>query len=201
MNDSAYKIAIVPCSGIVEPYGTVSRIAAYHVTADDRPEHTRLVPLAPLVMGDKECGRIVAENPSITIDGCKQACATKVVQQRGGRVLREFAVPEAFCSHRNLKPQGIAELNEDGERLAAALAREIVAEVDAFVVSVEGGRHTGQTATYNKVVTWKGGRGGHIVLGNDPEMDLSAPPEGHAGGFTPEDTFFAAANTSLRARQ
>jgi uncharacterized OsmC-like protein len=36
-------------------------------------------------------------------------------------------------------------------------------------------------------------------MGNGPEMDFSAPPdaEGHAGIFTPEDAFVAAANTCI----
>lgn len=141
MKNLSQKIIIVPCSGIGKPYGTVSRIAAYLVTEDDRPEQTRLVPLAPLVMGDEEYGRVVTESPAITIDGCTLACATKMVEQCGGRVVREFAVLEAFRSHRELKPQGIAELNEDGEKLAAALAREIVAAVDALTASGNGGEN------------------------------------------------------------
>ena len=57
----------------------------------------------------------------------------------------------------------------------------------------------GQTATYQTVVTWKGGHWGHIVMGNGPEMDFSAPPDaqGHAGVFTPEDAFVAAANSCI----
>ena len=56
-----------------------------------------------------------------------------------------------------------------------------------------------QTATYHTTVTWKGEHWGHIVLGNGPEMDFSAPPDaqGHAGVFTPEDAFVAAANTCI----
>lgn len=36
-------------------------------------------------------------------------------------------------------------------------------------------------------------------MGNGPEMDFSAPPDaqGHAGVFTPEDAFVAAANTCI----
>ena len=56
-----------------------------------------------------------------------------------------------------------------------------------------------QTATYHTTVTWKGGHWGHIVMGNGPEMDFSAPPDarGHSGVFTPEDAFVAAANTCI----
>jgi organic hydroperoxide reductase OsmC/OhrA len=56
-----------------------------------------------------------------------------------------------------------------------------------------------QTATYHTTVHWKGEHWGHIVMGNGPEMDFSAPPDahGHAGVFTPEDAFVAAANTCI----
>jgi len=134
------KVMIVPCSGIGKTYGTVSRMTAYQVTEEDRPEQTRLVPLALLVMGDEEHGRMIADSPAITIDGCTLACATKMVQLKGGQVAREFAVLEAFRRHRDLKPQGLAELNEDGEKLAAALAEEVVAEIDALT-SRRGDEH------------------------------------------------------------
>lgn len=54
-------------------------------------------------------------------------------------------------------------------------------------------------ATYHTTVTWKGEHWGHIVMGNGPEMDFSAPPDaqGHPGVFTPEDAFVAAANTCI----
>ena len=56
-----------------------------------------------------------------------------------------------------------------------------------------------RTAIYNTTVSWKGEHWGHIVMGNGPEMDFSAPPDaqGHPGVFTPEDAFIAAANTCI----
>jgi organic hydroperoxide reductase OsmC/OhrA len=56
-----------------------------------------------------------------------------------------------------------------------------------------------QTATYHTTVRWKGEHWGHLVMGNGPEMDFSAPPDAHgfAGVFTPEDAFVAAANTCV----
>jgi len=55
------------------------------------------------------------------------------------------------------------------------------------------------TATYHTTVAWKGEHWGHIVMGNGPEMDFSAPPDaqGHPGVLTPEDAFVAAANTCI----
>ena len=56
-----------------------------------------------------------------------------------------------------------------------------------------------RTATYHTTVRWEGGHWGHLTMGNGPEMRFSAPPDahGHAGVFTPEDAFVAAANTCV----
>jgi organic hydroperoxide reductase OsmC/OhrA len=54
-----------------------------------------------------------------------------------------------------------------------------------------------RTATYQTDVMWKGDHRGHIVMGNGPEMDFSAPPDAHGypNVLTPEDAFVAAVNT------
>jgi organic hydroperoxide reductase OsmC/OhrA len=56
-----------------------------------------------------------------------------------------------------------------------------------------------RTATYHTTVAWKGEHWGHVVMGNGPEYDFSAPPDahGHPGVLTPEDAFVAAANTCV----
>lgn len=141
MSEPQRKIVIVPCSGIGKSFGTVSRVAAYQVTEEDRPDQTQLVPLALLVMGDEESHKMIAENQAITIDGCKLACATKMVQQSGGHVKQNFAVLDVFRRYRDFKPQGIAELNEGGEKLADALAKEVDAVVDDASKRVEGDSH------------------------------------------------------------
>jgi uncharacterized metal-binding protein len=133
------SVIIVPCSGIGKTYGTVSREAAYAVTEDVRPENTELVALSMLVLGDEEARAAVAANPAITIDGCKLACATKMVKESGGNVVQDFAVLEVYRRYKQFKPQGIAELNEGGLQLAHALAEEIAAVVDETVSKEEGG--------------------------------------------------------------
>jgi len=130
MNDRRRKVVIVPCSGIGKTYGTVSREAAYEVTEDMRPADTQLVALSLLVLGDEDARAAVAGNPAVTIDGCKLACATKMVEESGGTVAQDFAVLDAYRRHRQFKPQGIAELNEGGQKLAHALAEEVAAVVD-----------------------------------------------------------------------
>ena len=124
------KIVIVPCSGIGKTYGTVSREAAYDVVEDLRPDESRLVPLSLLVLGDEGARAAVDGNQAITIDGCKLACATKMVRDSGGRVAKEYAVLDAYRRHKAFKPSGIANLNEGGLQLARALADEIAIEID-----------------------------------------------------------------------
>jgi uncharacterized metal-binding protein len=124
------KVVIVPCSGIGKTYGTVSREAAYEVIEELRPETSRLVALSMLVLGEENARAAVAGSPAITIDGCRLACATKMVEESGGQVAREFAVLDVYRQNRKLKPQGIAELNEGGQQLAHVLAEEISVVVD-----------------------------------------------------------------------
>ena len=128
----------MPCSGIGKPYGTVSREAAYDVTEDMRPGQTQLVPLALLVLGDDESRAAVAEHPAITIDGCKLACAAKMVLQSGGTIAQEFAVLDAYRYHKDLKPLGIAELNAAGLKLAHVLAEEVSTVVDELAGKTGG---------------------------------------------------------------
>ncbi len=137
------KVVIVPCSGIGKTYGTVSREAAYEVIEDLRPETSQLVALSMLVMGEDEARAAVATSPAITIDGCKLACATKMVQESGGKVAQDFAVLDVYRRYRKFKPQGIAQLNEGGLQLAHALAEEVAGVVDAIrqdgILSNKGG--------------------------------------------------------------
>jgi uncharacterized metal-binding protein len=134
-------IVIVPCSGIGKTYGSVSREAAYVISEDLRPEDTMLVALSLLVMGDEDSRAAVLENPAITIDGCKLACATKMVQECGGKLAQDFAVLDVYRRYKQFKPQGIAELNEGGRMLAQALAEEAVGIVDRLVSETKGGQN------------------------------------------------------------
>ncbi len=125
MSTTEEMVVVVPCSGIGKPFGSVSREAAYELCDELRPESTRLVALAKLVMGEPGARELVAKHPAITIDGCKQMCAARMVKESGGTVAHEVAVLEVFRRHKNLKPEGIAELNAAGRKLARVLAEEV----------------------------------------------------------------------------
>jgi uncharacterized metal-binding protein len=141
MNNDKTRVVVVPCSGIGKPFGTVSREAAYELCEELRPESTRLVALAKLVLGDAAARELVARHPAVTIDGCKQMCASKMVKQNGGTVAHEMAVLDVFRRHKDLKPEGIAELNEAGQKLARVLAEEVVESLDSGEQVGKGASH------------------------------------------------------------
>lgn len=110
--------------------GTVGRKATYKVVDELRPKNTRTTCLALLTMGDQETLKTVRKNPCITIDGCPYKCAQKNVEASGGKLVKSFMVTDTLRNHRDLKPDGIIELNPEGCELANALAKEVEETVD-----------------------------------------------------------------------
>ena len=142
MNGGKPQVVIIPCSGIGKSFGSVAREAGYELCDELRPESTRLVALSKLVLGDEEARELVRQYPAVTIDGCKLMCAASLVKQSGGKIVREVAVLDAFRQHKDLKPEGIAELNTEGKQLARIMAEELAAVVDDLGGdSPRGGNH------------------------------------------------------------
>lgn len=141
MNLDKKQVAVVPCSGIGKSLGSVTREAAYELCDTLRPYDTRLVALSKLVLGDTEARERVRTGPTVTIDGCKQMCAAKLVKHNGGVVAREIAAFDVFRNHKELKPEGIAELNQPGQELARVIATEISEDLDTILAQNQGGPH------------------------------------------------------------
>jgi uncharacterized metal-binding protein len=139
MSEVRRRIVVVPCSGIGKAFGSVAREAGYELCDELRPNGTRLVALSKLVLGDVEARELVRQSPTITIDGCKLACAAKLVKHHGGTMAREISVLDAYRGHKDLKPDGIAELNPQGRELARVMAEEIARAVDAIGGAPSGG--------------------------------------------------------------
>jgi len=139
--EGSFKVVIVPCSGIGKTFGSVSREAAYIISEDLRPDDTELVALAKLVMGEESAIAKVAGNPAITIDGCKLACASKMVKESGGNISQEFDVLDVYRRYKEFRPEGIAELNENGVKLAKALANEATVTIDRLTADNKGGQN------------------------------------------------------------
>ena len=139
MTSERSEVVVIPCSGIGKTYGTVAREAAYDLCEDLRPERTRLVALAKLVLGEEQARERVRTCPAVTIDGCKLLCASKLVTHSGGRVAHEVDVLDVYRRHKELKPDGIEELNEAGRKLARVLAEEVAQAIDEMQSMAPGG--------------------------------------------------------------
>jgi uncharacterized metal-binding protein len=129
MSDNG-RVLIVPCSGIGKTYGTVGREAAYNLAEDLRPGDAEVIALSLLVLGDEETRARVQAAPAITMDGCKLACASKMVAESGGQVAYQANVLDTFRRNRTLRPKGVSRLNPDGEALAQKLAEELAEVTD-----------------------------------------------------------------------
>jgi len=131
------RVLVVPCSGIGKTYGTVGREAAYALVEDLRSENVEVIALSLLVLGDEDSRSKVQAAPAIAIDGCKLACASKMVAESGGQVAYEANVLDTFRRNRTLRPKGISRLNPDGQELARKLAEELAEATDRIISGEE----------------------------------------------------------------
>jgi len=127
------KVVIIPCSGIGKSLGTVGRVATYKVTDRLRPKNTRTVCLALLTAGDSEALRLVREHPCISIDGCPAQCSKKNIEASEGNLAHCITVTDVLRENRTLKPDGVIELNAQGNRLAEIVATIVAEKVDEIL--------------------------------------------------------------------
>jgi uncharacterized metal-binding protein len=124
------RVVIVACSGIGKALGSVAREAAYELCDELRPDSTELVALSKLVLGEPGAQARVQQSRAITLDGCKLYCAAKLVQHSGGSLAHQVGVFDIYRKHKHLRPEGIAELNDAGQKLARVVAGEVAKLVD-----------------------------------------------------------------------
>ncbi len=127
------QVVVIPCSGIGKSLGTVGRVAAYKVIGRLRPTNTRTVCLALLTAGDSEALKLVRNAPCIAIDGCPAQCSRKNIEISGGNLVHSVIVTDVLRQNRTLKPEGVIELNAQGNKLAEILATTIAGKVDEIL--------------------------------------------------------------------
>ena len=133
MRDNEKQVVLLPCSGIGKTFGALGREIAYEVVERLRPGIAVVTCLPLLMIEDVDAKKLVTENPVISIDGCPFDCARKSVKSIGVEVSHAYRAIDFFKAHKDLKPDGIVELNDAGKRLAAVAAEELAEEVDRLV--------------------------------------------------------------------
>ena len=123
-------ILIIPCSGIGKAFGTISRDSTYCVVEDLKKGETDTLCLSLIVMGEEDTGRSVKSHRCIAVDGCPNECAKKTLELSGAKLVANFRVVDILRDHKDLKPNGVTFLDEDGRKLAKILAEKIALKVD-----------------------------------------------------------------------
>jgi uncharacterized metal-binding protein len=137
MGNKHKQVVVLPCSGIGRVFGAVARETAYELVEKVRPGVATLTCLPLLVINDQKAVTLVTENPVITIDGCPRDCAKKSVEAVGGKVARSYEAIRFYKEHKDLKPGGLAEVDEPGRKLAQVAAGEVAEEVDKLAAGEE----------------------------------------------------------------
>ena len=137
MNKTTKKVVVLPCSGIGKAYGALARETAYELAERVRPGVTTLTCLPLLVINDPAARKLVTENPVIAIDGCPKECAKKSVEARGKEPAVSYQAIRFYTAHKDLKPEGVARLNEAGQKLAMITADELAETVDRLAAQEE----------------------------------------------------------------
>jgi len=130
MDKKAKKVAVLACSGIGKTLGALARETTYELVERVRPGTAVTTCLGLLVSGDPEAKTLATDNPVIAIDGCAKECAKKSIESQGGNLARAYQAIDFIKKHKGLKPEGISELNEAGQKLAAIAADELAEVVD-----------------------------------------------------------------------
>jgi len=137
MKSTPRKVVVLPCSGIGKTYGALARETTYELVDRVRPGIVVTACLALLVIEDPEADQLIKSHPVITIDGCPKGCARKSVEARGVTPARTYQAINFYKAHKELKPDGIAELNAAGLKLAAVAADELAQVVDELAAGKE----------------------------------------------------------------
>ena len=137
MGNKHKKVVVLPCSGIGKVYGALARETMYELLERVRPNSVVTTCLPLLVIKDPEAVALVTGNPVITIDGCPKDCAKKSVEALGKAVDQAFEAIKFYKEHKDLKPEGISEVNDTGRKLAAVAAEEVAKVVDELAAGEE----------------------------------------------------------------
>jgi len=137
MGKKPKQVVVLPCSGIGKVFGALARETAYELVERVRPGLATLTCLPLLVIKDPEAVALVTENPVITIDGCPKDCAKKSVEAQGVQVAKAYEAIKFYKEHKDLKPEGLAEVNDTGRKLAAVAAEEVAKVVDELAAGEE----------------------------------------------------------------
>ena len=118
----AEKIAIAPCNGM-SPNGLVSRVAV----GDCRRENENVISIC---MGstsadiDGQNDEMLKRYPIVSINGCKNGCVDKILENKGISVAKTINVEEVLKNF-DVVSSDAFRLDEDGEKCVGIIKKEL----------------------------------------------------------------------------
>ncbi len=127
------KVAVATCTGMDQPLATVTRYAGYHVLEKLRPDKTVLLCTPALIGGVTEDVTFAKENPVLVIDGCREKCCEKIVNQAEGQIKAIINVEDILKEHQDLQPESRVKLGPKGVKLAELVGELAAKKVDEIL--------------------------------------------------------------------
>lgn len=120
------KIALAACSGM-SPHGLVARVA----TADtvDRIDNTISICMGATAADKNGFRQLIKKYPIIAISGCDDNCASKILEQKGVKTIKNINIMEEL-NNEDLKPKDVSRLDEEGEKCVQCIIKKILQEID-----------------------------------------------------------------------
>lgn len=100
MEKNRTKVAVMPCAGIGQIFGPITREAGYKLVDEMYPDKTVLVCPPALAVNIQEDLDFIHDYPVLVLNGCKDRCASKMVQNKGGQVDAEVYLPDILKEQR-----------------------------------------------------------------------------------------------------
>jgi len=111
--------------------GVIARNVALKLI-EKRPEIQLICPVL-LNTGDEKYENFIKSTKIIVIDGCMTRCATKLVEKREKRPFKRIFIPDMAKKYK-VKPRKKLMLNEENEKLAEQIMKEIMKEFEEIEV-------------------------------------------------------------------
>ncbi len=120
------KIALAACSGM-SPYGLITRVA----TADtiDKTDNTISICMSATSADKNGFRQLIKKYPIISINGCDGYCASKILEQKGVKTIKNINIMEEL-DNEDLKPNDVSRLDGKGEKCVQCIIKKILEEID-----------------------------------------------------------------------
>ncbi|WP_206809939.1 putative zinc-binding protein [Paradesulfitobacterium ferrireducens] len=100
MEKNRTKVAVTPCAGIGQIFGPITRETGYRLVEEMFPDKTVLVCPPALAVNIQEDLDFIHDYPILILNGCKDRCASKMVQDKGEHVDAEVYLPDILKEHK-----------------------------------------------------------------------------------------------------